>query len=164
VLPITASLSIGACGDDDAAKPTPTDPKAEVLAVHYQRLTDFLAEDAAAFVSHLDPSCRDIGGGSSGDGILSPEFFTAAYWQTFFAGPRFAPFRGQGIDDLIDRSTAQVWTKAEAEARISNWGSIFRMLEGDLLVNVHPRPSSPLDGWFGIYRKTSGRWLLVALD
>src|SRR5262245_26066284 len=162
------TLILTACGTKPATQtttelPPPVDLKAEVTAAHVARLEDFLAERAEAFAASLAPGAVDLGGGSTGTGVLPAEYFTAIYWRDFMNREQFAPLRGKSAADVADLSATVVLTKAETG--VVQRRTPFIMLEGDMKVFTPPKPGSPLfDGWFAIYRKIDGVWRVVALD
>ena len=162
-------IGTSGCGDDISTKPftCPENAKAEVGALHVLYLQYFLDGDAQHFVARYAPSAVDLGGGPHGDGSIDAEFFTVAYWESFFASPQFvSSFGGKSIDDLVDVSSMLVLTRREAQKQGAIWWSVdFKMSECDMYAIIPAVSGSPLtEDWFAIYRKVGDTWLVVALD
>ena len=157
---------VQSCGDPVA----PSDGKSEVRDAHLQRLQLFLDADAEGYVASFAPGAVDIGGGPTGTGELPDEFFTAEHWESVFQSSHFqAQFAGKSIADVVDPTSTQVLSKAEAESEFGSdlgfEGTSFRMQDGDMVAFTEPTQNSPLfDVWFGVYRRIGGKWLVVALD
>ena len=154
------------CGDSGA----PSDAKSEVRATHLQRLQFYLDADAANFAASFAPGAVDLDGGLTGTGELPAEFFTAAFWQSFFQGAQFqSQFAGKSIADVVDAASTRILSRAEAESEfgldLGFQGTSFRMQADDMVAFTEPAQNSPLfDGWFAVYRRIGGNWLVVGLD
>jgi hypothetical protein len=141
----------------------------EVRDVHLRRLQLFLDGDARRFPDGFAAGAVDLGGGQSGNGQLPAAFFTPQYWESEFRRPQYlADFAGKAIEDIVNAASTRVLSKAQAEAEFGpTLGSAtgFSMRDGDLLALTEPAAGSPLtDGWFAVYRRIAGQWLVVALD
>jgi hypothetical protein len=154
------------CGDSVA----PSDGKSEARATHLARLQLYLDADAVGYAASFYPGAVDLGGGSTGTGALPAEFFTAGFWQAVFQGAQFqAQFAGKSMAEVVNEASTRVLSKTEAEGEfgpdLGFQGTSFRMQADDLVAYTEPTQNSPLvDGWFGVYRRIEGSWLVVGVD
>jgi hypothetical protein len=144
--------------------------KSQVRELHEKRLQYLLDKDAQSLVAMFGPEVVDLGGGASGTGEMPSEYYTAAYWQEWFASESYdRVFAGKTVNQLVNVNNAEAYTYAEIQEmgldEDFGKGTLYKPGDDDIWISFPPAEGSPLnDGWFGVYRKLDGKWKLVGID